>query len=284
MTNRRQRLPLWIAGLTATLLVLTLLLSLRLVAHAETTVPPSEPVAMIGAPTPEPGTHFVAVSSGDFHTCALRATGEVVCWGASESGEQKGGHGPVDFGQASPPPDKRLVDISSGYDHTCGLRSDGTPVCWGASSPAVDRGQTSPPPGERFVALSSGSNFTCGLRADGSHACWRFTPSERSTEPGVPGVHTYSGSQVPKDISSHGYDTVKNWVFAYVSNGNRFTCALDPDGAPVCWGIDDYGQASPPDGERFNSPQQRRTPRLRASSRRHARLLGRPRTGTHRTA
>ena len=57
----------------------------------------------------------------------------------------------------------------------------------------------------------------------------------------------------PGGISSRGYDTVQNWVLLYVSNGNRFTCALDPDGAPVCWGIDDYGQATPPADERFTA-------------------------------
>ena len=36
-----------------------------------------------------------------------------------------------------------------------------------------------------------------------------------------------------------------------LSSGLRHTCALRPDGTPVCWGSNDYGQASPPPGEKF---------------------------------
>ena len=33
--------------------------------------------------------------------------------------------------------------------------------------------------------------------------------------------------------------------------GSDHTCALRADGSPVCWGNSDYGQATPPEGERF---------------------------------
>ena len=36
-----------------------------------------------------------------------------------------------------------------------------------------------------------------------------------------------------------------------LSSGWSHTCALRPDGSPVCWGSNNYGQASPPSGERF---------------------------------
>ena len=219
---------------------------------------------------PPEGETFKAISLGDSHGCGLRQDGSPVCW---EAGYSWSSHG-----QAAPPLDERFVAISSGYDHTCALRADGTPICWGAADPRVDRGQASPPPGERFVALSSGSDFTCGLHADGTHVCWRFNPSSRSIdaevrihggrsisfvsggdlhscgrlEDGSSGcLHTSPGRQVPESISGRGFEAVSDRVLTSISNGNRFTCALDPDGAPLCWGIDDYGQASPPAGERF---------------------------------
>ncbi|MYD99088.1 MAG: hypothetical protein F4X98_17105 [Gammaproteobacteria bacterium] len=39
--------------------------------------------------------------------------------------------------------------------------------------------------------------------------------------------------------------------FTAVSVGGSHACVLRPDGVPICWGWDVYGQASPPDGERF---------------------------------
>ena len=58
--------------------------------------------------TPEP-TRFTSISSGDFHTCALRADGSPACWGSNSeflSGEYTG--------QASPPQSAGFISISSG--------------------------------------------------------------------------------------------------------------------------------------------------------------------------
>ena len=104
------------------------------------------------APPAASAQRFVAVSSGGYHTCALREGGEPVCWGAEAAKNQKVYIQGRQHGQASPPEGERLVAISSGALHTCGLRQDGTAVCWGQN----EFGQASPPASERFVAISSG--------------------------------------------------------------------------------------------------------------------------------
>ena len=41
--------------------------------------------------------------------------------------------------------------------------------------------------------------------------------------------------------------------FTTISSGNRFTCALRAGGMPVCWGDDGDGESSPPSGETFTT-------------------------------
>ncbi len=133
-------------------------------------------------------------------------------------------------------PDARISRKSAvAYVHTCALRPDGTPMCWGGAGERTDWGQASPPPGERFVDISNGLRSTCGLREDGSHVCWRF---------GLTG-------EPPEGVSSQGLKSVSDANLSSLSAGDRFTYALNAAGTPVCWGIDDYGQASPAADERF---------------------------------
>ena len=147
---------------------------------------------------------FVTISSGRTHTCALRADGTPVCWGWSDAVERE------------PPSGERLVSISSGGGYTCALRADGTPVCWGDD----EHGKASPPPGERFVSISSGRSHTCALRGDGTPVCWGDNGDGESNPP--PGEK-----------------------FVAISNGGSYTCALREDGSPVCWGTTHNGVGAP---------------------------------------
>ena len=183
--------------------------------------------AHTGSPSSE-GERFVAISSGSFHTCALRSNGEPVCWGADPV-EGESGLLPIAFGQASTPPGERFKSISSGGFHTCGLRKDGTVVCWGLmrddwpagtgsiipGTPPMVVGQTPPPEGEVFVSVSSGGGHTCGLREDGTVACW--------------GNDVRGQASPPRDER-----------FASVTSGSYHTCGLRDDDTAVCWGPEPY--------------------------------------------
>lgn len=86
------------------------------------------------------------VSTGALHTCALRESGDVVCWGSSANGR-------LGFGSELPMGDptneltlsnvllddangdaRTITQIASGANHTCALDSLGDIYCWGDNS------------------------------------------------------------------------------------------------------------------------------------------------------
>ena len=165
------------------------------------------------------GTAQRQVSSSGHYTCATDAAGDVECWGHSD--------------RAAPPADTAFLQISSGEFHGCGIKAaDQQVACWGNNNnPATQVGQATPPSGgDQFLQISSSRTHTCGILADGTQgaSCW--------------GSNEFGKSTPPADVG-----------FLQVSTGGSFTCGiLDDDTKEVnCWGYNADGQATPPSGVGF---------------------------------
>ena len=112
------------------------------------------------APTPVLGssgngalTGIVAVTSGDFHSCALTSAGTVYCWGGNTFGQlgnnssaasenlpvQVTGVGGVNFLTG-------VTQITAGGSSTCALLSSGNMVCWGQGAALGDPNNSSSTP------------------------------------------------------------------------------------------------------------------------------------------
>ena len=103
---------------------------------------------------------FVAVATGDSHTCAGRTDGRLVCFGSNQFGQCKV---PADLGP--------VLAVATGEFHTCAVRTDGRLVCFGFNkfgrcNVPADLGP--------FVAVATGDSHTCAVRADGRLVCFGF--------------------------------------------------------------------------------------------------------------
>ena len=92
-------------------------------------------------PTPVQGlgSDFTVVTSTIQHTCALSASGRVVCWGINTGGEL----GDAVLSESRGPTQvsgivSGAVSVSAGGDsfdsHTCAVLSDGGVKCWGSNT------------------------------------------------------------------------------------------------------------------------------------------------------
>jgi alpha-tubulin suppressor-like RCC1 family protein len=73
------------------------------------------------------------VAAGGSHSCALRTSGALVCWGRNDRGQLGDGtiverHAPVATGLTD------VVLADAGGSHTCALRATGQVVCWGSNA------------------------------------------------------------------------------------------------------------------------------------------------------
>ena len=208
-----------------------------------------------GQASPPPDERLIAISSGYQHTCGLREDGTAVCWGDNEDG------------QSSPPEGERFKAIASGGSHTCGLRTDDTIVCWGREPYRELLHGFRGPPGGEFSAIDASGGHTCGVRKlNGLPKCWGSwddipTPGRYPSYNGAR-LHSISfGGRLGCGLRSNGSPYCwghrlpaypDDYKFSEISAGGAHICAIRKEnGEMVCWGNDDYGQSTPPGGERF---------------------------------
>ena len=153
-------------------------------------------------------TNIKRISAGGSHTCALKKSNQVLCWGNGDRGRL----GVGDTTDYETP--QRVHDVGSngttfltgveqvttGHNHTCALKTDETLFCWGdgrigalgydvAADPLVD--QTRPvavttttvdtilpnPIPTFFEKISAGNHHTCSKASDGEVHCWGYGTS-----------------------------------------------------------------------------------------------------------
>lgn len=181
----------------------------------------------------------VKIAAGGTHTCALRRSGAVVCWGDNKEGQLGDG---TTIGRARPVRVRNItdaIDLAAGESHTCVVRASGAVACWGDNANRQlghDLGSESPlpspVPGIRdAVQISAAVVHTCALQSNGKAMCWG------SSESGQLGDGTVDNRSLPP--APVLWPQVQ---LLQLSAGASHTCALNRQGVVACWGRNQQGQ------------------------------------------
>ncbi len=236
------------------------------------TVGATDTPASVGPVDLGAGDTATAISSGSYHTCAIRQDGSVLCWGYGGNGrlgygntadvgatQAPGAAGAVDLG-----PGLSATAISAGDGFTCAIVDNGSVRCWGygsegqlghdnassigdgatrgagvpdqsvASAGPVDLGA-----GRTAVAISAGARHACAILDDGSVRCWGWGVFGQlgygNTHDVGDGGFT-AGVPNPSVASAGPVDLGSGRTAVAISAGVRHTCAILDDGSVRCWG------------------------------------------------
>ncbi len=175
----------------------------------------------------------VAVATGsDGHTCAVLASGSVICWGANESGQLGNG---MTEDSAVPVIVRGIGNASSvaaGDGYTCARLSTRQVKCWGTNSsgqlgngtttqnlfPVAVSGITT------AIAIAAGDGHTCALLDNRTIRCWG------SNGHGQLGNGTWTNRTTPAAVS--GINTASS-----IAAGQMHTCAVLTTQVVRCWGL-----------------------------------------------
>ena len=202
----------------------------------------------------------VAITAGEFHTCAILDDGSVSCWGSNYYGQLGDG---TTTDRSTPTQtsslgtDRTAVAITGGDYHTCAILDDGSVSCWGyngygnlgdgTTTARNTPTQTSSLGTDRTaVAITAEGPYTCAILDDGSVSCWGYNAF------GQLGDGTTTNRNTPTQTSSLG----SGRTAVSITVGYRHTCAILDDGSVSCWGYNGYGGLGDGTATDRNTPTQ----------------------------
>ena len=175
------------------------------------------------------------VTAGYAHSCALKTSGEVWCWG---EGDRAALGQPDQYDDSSVPLQVQglplnVVGIAATHNGSCALTSSGAVWCWGSDSPAWHEtpegvAGLTPTPIEGLtqdvVKIVAGWNHACALKSSGNVLCWG------SNTDGQLGVARRVASPVPVSAVElpEGVAALDRGCMATVSGGEPWCPGMDP--------------------------------------------------------
>jgi alpha-tubulin suppressor-like RCC1 family protein len=186
----------------------------------------------------------VGIGAGDGFTCALLASGTVVCWGDNRVGELGTGVLSASELPGIVPGLEGIEQLVVGRSHSCARTVHGDVSCWGSNGYSgtriivgtLGRGDGAldhqpnatriPSLSYSVTSLTGGSNAFCARTRTGATRCWGAVFPQVS---------------FPQPIASNEL-LLSPVAVASVQDGADFTCLSLGDGSAWCGGANDHGQ------------------------------------------
>lgn len=215
--------------------------------------------------TPSDPSSIVAIDSGKAHSCVLKRSGLIWCWGSNQFTQLGDGSHTAPFAiqpdtfvpkkinvgwdkEGFGKPIIPAIAVDAGDNHTCAVYNDGSVFCWGYNglgqlgNGGLPRSATPMQvPGVTEVKdANAGGLHTCVVVTDGGVRCWG------QNELGQLGNNTTINLAAPVNVLSigSGMDEIPATL---VHAGDYHTCALLKDSSVRCWGYGGYGQLGSPE-------------------------------------
>ena len=204
------------------------------------------PVQVVGL------TDVSSISSGFYHTCAVKSDGMAWCWGWNNVGQL--GNGKENFHEPERIPVQvieltNVSAISTGSIHTCAVDNDGATWCWGSNQysqlgDGTNDDSNTPVQVVNLTdvsSISNGNDHTCAVKNDETAWCWGLNSD------GQLGDGTNDESNIPVLV-------VNLTNVSSISNGKNHTCSIRNDGTAWCWGLNTSGQLGDDTTENSTTP------------------------------
>jgi alpha-tubulin suppressor-like RCC1 family protein len=189
-------------------------------------------------PADVPGiTDAVSIGAGNAHTCIVRKTGTVSCWGRNDEGQLGNGTLEDSYVPANVQTISNAKRVVGGQYFTCALLADRTVSCWGKNESGqlgddthVDRPLPAPVKQlTNVLSLSAGDEHVCAVLTNHTVTCW----GKNAT--GQLGIGTTTDAPLPTALSALT-------DVAQVAGSSGFSCARLRTGRVYCWGDNAEGQ------------------------------------------
>lgn len=187
---------------------------------------------------PEANSNGVYQVGGERHTCLLRSSGFVKCWGSNTSGQLGSGTLTEQLVPGATIPGLTSAEsLAAGWLHNCVSLSSGAVQCWGNNtSGQLGDGSTSRRTSPNTVpglsgtfAVGAGREHSCALGGTGWITCWGQNQSNQLGD-----------NNNPIELSPFYLPTQPGPAVA-IGGGDGHTCALLKNGSVACWGANSQG-------------------------------------------
>ncbi|MBU1070514.1 hypothetical protein KJ975_13185 [Myxococcota bacterium] len=181
---------------------------------------------------------WTQIAAGNTHTCAVRSTGTVWCWGLNTNGQLGNG---TTFSSQVPVQVSSITSgatmVTVGRSHSCALVS-GAVKCWGINTngqlgDSTFTQHTTPVSVVNMTSsitqITAGMYHTCAVKI-GAAFCWGRNNF------GQVGNDTTTDQKTPVAV----YGVVSG--VDHLSAGDYHTCLMKTNGGASCWGSNNSGQ------------------------------------------